>query len=186
MLDKGQPLALRNFNGLCIRVPHEIIGCGREIYKICMSDKVCNVLLTSSPGVGKTTILRDLARLLSENTKKNILICDERGEISIGNVGESCDVIKYSSRESAFEAGIRAMRPDIILTDEIMVQDLKAIEKAVFAGVRVIATAHYTGITHIAEPFFGLFDYFVLLNEKEIGKIKGIYNKRKEELSGIC
>lgn len=186
VLDKGQPLALRNFNGLCIRVPHEIIGCGREIYKICMSDKVCNVLLTSSPGVGKTTILRDLARLLSENTKKNILICDERGEISIGNVGESCDVIKYSSKESAFEAGIRAMRPDIILTDEIMVQDLKAIEKAVFAGIRVIATAHYAEITHIADPFFAVFDYFVLLDEKEVGRIKGIYNKRKEELSGIC
>ncbi len=186
VLDKGQPLALRNFNGLCIRVPHEIIGCGREIYKICMSDKVYSVLLTSSPGMGKTTILRDLARLLSENTKKNILICDERGEISIGNVGESCDVIKYSSKESALDAGIRAMRPDIIITDEIMVHDLKGIEKAVFAGVRVIATAHYTEIAHIADPFFGVFDYFVLLDEKEIGKIKGIYNKQKEELSGIC
>ena len=74
VLEKGQPLALRNFNGLCVRVPHEVVGCGGEIYKICMSDKVGNLLLTSSPGLGKTTILRDLARILSENTKKNILI----------------------------------------------------------------------------------------------------------------
>ncbi len=186
VLDKGQPLALRNFNGLCIRVPHEVLGCGGEIYKICMSDKVGNVLLTSSPGLGKTTILRDLARILSENTKKNILICDERGEISVGNIGEGCDIIKYSSKEMAFEAGIRAMRPDIIITDEITLHDLKAIEKAVFAGVQVIATAHYTEITRISEPFFDLFDYFVLLEEREIGKIKGIYNKRREELSGVC
>lgn len=186
VLDKGQPLALRNFNGLCIRVPHEVLGCGGEIYKICMSDKVGNVLLTSSPGLGKTTILRDLARILSENTKKNILICDERGEISVGNIGEGCDIIKYSRKEMAFEAGIRAMRPDIIITDEITLHDLKAIEKAVFAGVQVIATAHYTEITRISEPFFDLFDYFVLLEEREIGKIKGIYNKRREELSGVC
>lgn len=186
VLDKGQPLALRNFNGLCIRVPHEVLGCGGEIYKICMSDKEGNVLLTSSPGLGKTTILRDLARILSENTKKNILICDERGEISVGNTGESCDIIKYSSKEGAFEAGIRTMRPDIIITDEITLHDLKAIEKAVFAGVRVIATAHYTEIARISEPFFDLFDYFVLLEEGEIGKIKGIYNKRREELTSVC
>lgn len=183
VLDKGQPLALRNFNGLCIRVPHEVIGCGGEVYKRCMSDKVGNLLLTSSPGLGKTTILRDLARILSENTKKNILICDERGEISIGTVGETCDIIKFSSKEIAFEAGIRAMRPDIIITDEITPHDLKAIEKAVFAGVQVIATAHYAEITRIAEPFFALFDYFVLLNEREIGKIKGIYNKQGKELA---
>lgn len=183
VLDKGQPLAVRNCNGLCIRVPHEVVGCGGEVYKICMSDKVGNLLLTSSPGLGKTTILRDLARILSENTKKNILICDERGEISVGKLGETCDVIKFLGKEIAFEAGIRAMRPDIILTDEITIHDLKAVEKAVFAGVQVIATAHYANIAHIAEPFFTLFDYFVLLDEGEIGKIKATYNKRGEELT---
>ena len=183
VLEKGQPLALRNFNGLCIRVPHEVVGCGGEIYKICMSDKVGNLLLTSSPGLGKTTILRDLARILSENTKKNILICDERGEISVGKLGETCDVIKFSSKEIAFEAGIRAMRPDIIVTDELTVHDLKAVERAIFAGVRVIASAHYAEISRIAEPFFASFDDIVLLDDKEIGKIKEIYHKRKEELS---
>ena len=59
VFEKGQPLTIRNFTSVCIRVPHEIIGCGEEAYKRCMSDRVCNLLLMSSPGLGKTTILRD-------------------------------------------------------------------------------------------------------------------------------
>ncbi len=182
VFEKGQPLSLRNFNGLCIRVPHEVIGCGEEIFKRCMPDRVCNLLLMSSPGLGKTTILRDLGRLLSDRTRKNVLICDERGEISIGIFGESCDIIKYADKATAFESGIRAMRPDIIMTDEITVHDLKAVENAIFAGVFVLATAHFADITHVPLDFFKYFDRFVLLDELQIGKIKGIYDNRREEL----
>ena len=74
VLDKGQPLALRNFSSLCIRVPHEVVGCGAEIYKRCMQGEIKNVLIVSPPGLGKTTILRDLSRILSEKTRKNILV----------------------------------------------------------------------------------------------------------------
>ena len=112
VLEKGQPLALRNFSSLCIRVPHEVVGCGMEIYRHCMRDKIRNVLIVSPPGLGKTTILRDLSWILSVKTKRNILICDERGEISAGNTGETCDVLKFVDKATAFEAGIRAMRPD--------------------------------------------------------------------------
>ncbi len=179
VLEKGQPLAIRNFTSLCIRVPHEIHGCAKEIYLRCMSDRVRSVLICSPPGLGKTTILRDLSRILSEKTKKNILICDERGEISAGELGDTCDVMRFSDKETAFEAGIRAMRPDIIITDELSTRDCAALEKAVAAGIIVVASAHFSDIRYIEKPFTDIFERYVLLDDNQIGKIKDVYDREK-------
>ena len=181
VLEKGQPLALRNFSSLCIRVPHEVVGCGTEIYQSCMRDRIRNVLIVSPPGLGKTTLLRDLSRILSDQTKSNILVCDERGEISAGNTGASCDVLKFVDKTTAFEAGIRAMRPDIMITDELSVVDCNAIEKAIAAGIKVVASAHFSEMSHIKAPFFGLFERYVVLDERKIGKIKGVYDEKGRE-----
>lgn len=177
VFDKGQPLSIRNFTSVCIRIPHEIVGCGNDIYKYCLEDGLKNVLLASPPGLGKTTILRDLARIISEKTAKNVLICDERGEIACGNVGDTCDVMKFADKQTAFTSGIRAMRPDIIITDELSNTDCLAVEKAYNAGVVVIASAHFSKLEHIKEPFFGLFDRIVVLDDKKIGVIRAIYDK---------
>ncbi len=177
VLEKGQPFAMRDFTSLCIRVPHEIRGCAQEIYQCCMSDRVRSLLLMSSPGLGKTTILRDLSRILSEKTKKNLLVCDERGEIAAGKLGDTADVIRFADKLTAFTAGVRAMRPDIMITDELSTQDCLALEKAVTAGITVVASAHFSDMEYVKAPFLDLFERFVLLDEKEIGKIKGIYDR---------
>lgn len=181
VFENGRPHALRNFTSLCIRVPHEIIGCGEKVFECCMSDRVRNLLIMSSPGLGKTTILRDLSRILAEKTRKNILICDERGEISVGKVGESCDVIKYCDKATAFEAGIRAMRPEIIITDELSETDCIPLKKAVEAGITVIASAHFSDIHCVKSCFLGIFDRFVLLDERKTGRIRGIYLREDVE-----
>ena len=181
VLEKGQPLALRNFSSLCIRVPHEVVGCGAEIYQKCMRDGIKNLLIVSPPGLGKTTLLRDLSRILSNKTKANILVCDERGEISAGKVGETCDVLKFVDKTTAFEAGIRAMRPDIMITDELTAGDFQAIDKAITAGIKVVASAHFSEMSHIKAPFFGLFERYVVLDGREIGKIKGVYDEKGRE-----
>jgi stage III sporulation protein SpoIIIAA len=126
--------------------------------------------------MGKTTLLRDLSRILSEKTRKNILICDERGEISMGNFGDTCDVIRYCDKKEAFTAGIRAMRPEIIMTDEVTAEDLAYLNKARNAGVTVIASAHFSGEEYLDTPFKRLFEKIVLLDSQKIGKIKAIYN----------
>lgn len=182
VFDRGQPLTIRDFTSLCIRVPHEVLGCGQIIYQSCMSDKLHNILLCSPPGLGKTTILRDLARIISQETQKNVLICDERGEIATQNFGDTCDVLKYSSKNVAFEAGIRAMRPDVIITDELVKDDASAVSRAIAAGVIVIASAHFATFSHIDPSLSALFDNYVFLDEKIIGKIRAIYDRSGREI----
>lgn len=182
VFEKGQPHALRSFSSLCIRVPHEIKGCGQAIYDSCMSDRVRNVLLCAPPGLGKTTMLRDLCRILSEKTRRNLLICDERGEISAGDVGDYTDVIRFSDKKTAFTVGIRAMRPQIIVTDELSMDDCNALERAVCAGISVIASAHFATFSSIKAPFLELFERFVILDGEKTGEIKGVYNRKGEQL----
>ena len=178
----GQPLTIRNVASVCIRIPHTVIGSAIQVYNSCMSDRIHSVLILSPPGYGKTTVLRDLARLISRETRKNILICDERAEIAIGDLGETCDVIRYCDKKTAFEAGIRAMRPDVIVTDELSLQDLSTIERAVSAGVCVLATGHFLNIECVPSPFFNVFERFVVLSNEKIGNIVGVYDKNGKEI----
>lgn len=182
VFEKGKALSVRDFTSLCIRVPHEIRGCGAEIYRRCLLDKVRSLLIMSPPGIGKTTILRDLSRTLSEERAKNVLICDERGEISAGDTGATSDVLLFADKATAFEAGIRAMRPDIMITDELSPADCAAVERAVFGGVKVIASAHFAEIKDVKPPFAGLFERYVLLESETIGKVRAIYDEDLKEI----
>ncbi|MBQ7913555.1 MAG: hypothetical protein IJ308_07450 [Clostridia bacterium] len=182
VFENGKPLALRNYTSLCIRVPHDVKGCGLQIYNKCMCGKVQNLLLMSPPGLGKTTILRDLGRIISEKTLKNVLICDERGEISSGEIGSTCDVMRFADKSTAFEMGVRAMRPEVIITDELSVKDCFAIARVIDAGINVLASAHFASMQTIAKEFKGIFDRYVLLSNQIIGKVVGIYNKLGEEI----
>ncbi len=180
VFEKGQPLCIRNVTSLCVRVPHEIVGCGENIYQKCLSARLGNLLISSPPGIGKTTILRDITRILSEKTAKNILICDERGELAMGDLGAMSDVLQFADKQTAFEAGIRAMRPDVIVTDELLLQDMLAVKRAIFSGVFVIASTHCLKYENLTEEFLNTFDYYVFLSESVIGEIGSIYGKNGE------
>lgn len=151
--DMFMPTTIKNINSINIRVPHEVVGCSSNIFKYIYSKDcgVKNTLIISPPGAGKTTFLRDIAKSLSCVDKIfNCLIVDERFEIAsvvdgekMLDVGCYSDVVSGANKMFAFTNAIRAMRPDVIITDEIIgSDDVLACERAVRSGVKVIASVH--------------------------------------------
>ena len=169
--DGGGVLSIHTVTSLCIRIPHAIIGCSQEIYERCFSEGILSLLILAPPGEGKTTILRDLARLVSERTSANILVSDERGELSAGDLGNTSDVVRFADKLTVFTAGIRAMRPDVIVTDELLPEDYAAVRRARESGIHVIASAHLKRYDDVPEK---LFERYVILDGLgEVGKILG-------------
>ncbi len=170
--DGKNVLTVRDVTSLCIRIPHEVRGCAEEVYSRCFSGGICPTAILSPPGEGKTTLLRDLTRLISERTLLNILVSDERGELSAGELGGTADIVRFAEKHTAFAAGIRAMRPDLIVTDELLPEDYAAVRRALESGVCVLASAHLTRFEDVPEKLF--FRYVLL---KGLGNVDRILDQ---------
>lgn len=191
---EGNIRTIKNIASLNIRIPHDVKNCSLNAYLYLVKNgEVQNTLVVSPPGAGKTTFLRDFAVQIGKREKNlNLLIVDERCEISgCGmegglDVGDSTDIYTNCTKKYAFENGIRSMKPDVILTDEINLDsDLEAIENAVTSGVKVVASIHAEDIqdlknkkafSHLLNS--GLFTRFVVLScDSGPGTLRGIYNE---------
>ncbi len=109
-----------------------------------------STLLFGAPGSGKTTLLRDLIRLLSDRQGKRICVVDERLELAACldgapqfDLGENTDVLSGAAKECGIALLLRSMNPEWIALDEITAaQDVEAVVRASYCGVRFLATAH--------------------------------------------
>ncbi len=134
-----------------IRIARQVRGAADGLLKQILQDRLYSSLLISEPGAGKTTVLRDAARQLSELGYK-VGIADERGEISapvkgVPELDVGCgDVISGCGKAAAMTMLIRGMSPEVLITDEIATsEDAAAILDASACGVKVIASAHGSG-----------------------------------------
>ena len=153
---------------------------------------VKNTLIISPPGAGKTTLIRDITKKLSnEKNVTNILVVDERFEIAgaynaMFDLGDSVDVISGSKKSFAFEGCLKTMNPSVIVTDEISKEeDIEEIKQAIRSGVKVIATAHAENVNDlkIKKYLSSLIDgrYFervvVLSKRNGVGTIESVYDE---------
>jgi len=194
--DGDKIITIKDFQSVNIRIPHFVKNCSiQALDYIVNSDNVNNTLIVSAPGSGKTTFLRDIIYQLNKNNiSKNILIADERNEIcSINNsdlsfqLGGFCDVYSNCSKKFAFKNGIRSMRPDIIITDELdLEKDIECLVEAMNSGVSVIATIHALDIEQLKrKPAFEkvllnkFFNRFIVLKDSEgPGTLTNIYDDK--------
>ena len=167
VVEKGKVSLLREISSLNIRYAREIIGCSDTLmHHVLQQKRINNVLIVSPPGCGKTTLLRDMARNLSENYYK-VAICDERNEIAgmhsgmtSYRFGPMVDVLAGCPKAEGMMMLIRSMAPDVIFVDEIGSQeDRKAIETCSHCGVAVITTTHGYSLddvdtTHFSKVIF--------------------------------
>lgn len=151
----GQLQGFKHIASLNIRLARAVSGVARPFLPYILGPgRVMRTLLAAPPGVGKTTLLRDLVRTLAEGEAGlpplNIGLADERMEIAAAvegcpqlPVGSRCDVISACSKAEAVMILLRSMGPQLVVTDEIGSQaDCEALAAALNAGVSVLASAH--------------------------------------------
>ena len=144
VLENGRVSGMKNLRSLCIRVARDFPGLGRGI------DLRESTLILGPPGSGKTTLLRDLIRRISRMDRGSISVVDEREELfpqGAFDPGDNTDILTGCSKPDGIDMTLRAMGPAWIAVDEITAQeDCRALIRAGWCGVKLMATAHASGI----------------------------------------
>lgn len=185
----GKISNINYISALNFRIAKELIGVSESIIREVLSNgEVNNTLIISKPGCGKTTLLRDLIRNLSD-CGKTISLIDERGEIAAmykgvpqNDVGLRTDVMDNVTKSLGMKIAVRTMAPDVIVADEIGTKDdVDAINYGICSGVKGIFTAHASDINELKlnknlEKLYEqrLFKKLIFLEKR--GKVKNIYS----------
>lgn len=145
----GSVKTIREIQALNLRFARERPGCADAASSFLWSNPG-SMLILGPPGAGKTTVLRDLVRQLSDRFSRRVGLVDERGELAACrdglpqlNVGRRTDVLTACPKAAGIELLLRAMSPEWIAVDEITAaRDAEALAEAACCGVRFLATVH--------------------------------------------
>ena len=194
LIEKGNVKNMKHISSVNIRISHEVKHCADKIMPYIVEDnRIYHTLIISPPKCGKTTILRDLIRQISNNNA-NVGVVDERSELAgcyqgvpQNDVGCRTDVLDACPKKEGMLMLIRSMSPDVIAVDEIGgMEEVDAMKYAMHCGVKMLATVHGESMEEIRKkPLFEqlvkehCFErYVVLKTGKQVGEISGIFDER--------
>lgn len=198
---------MKHISFINIRLAHQVKGCADVVLPYLINrqaDGICHTLIISPPRCGKTTLLRDIIRQLSDGTEHlagmSVGVVDERSEIGAcymgtpqNDLGIRTDILDCCPKAKGMMMLIRSMSPQIIAVDEIgSREDLEAIDHVIGCGCKLIATVHGSSIEDIkGKPVLGelmnkkLFERYIILNNiTKVGHLEEIYDSTGRRLYG--
>ncbi|NLJ96146.1 MAG: stage III sporulation protein AA [Clostridiales bacterium] len=190
---------IKHISYINVRLAHQVKGCADRVMPY-IADKsmggIYNTLIISPPKCGKTTLLRDIIRQISNGNSlirgMNVGVVDERSEIGACYMGEPqndlgirTDILDCCPKAKGMMMLIRSMSPQVIAVDEIgSREDLEAIDYVISCGCKLIATVHGSSLEDVKnKPVLGellqekLFERYVILNNiTHVGHIEEIFD----------
>ena len=197
ILDGNRIRGMKYISCINVRLSHQVPGCADAVMPyIRTGEHLSHTLIISPPRGGKTTLLRDVIRQLSNGREDipgvTVGVVDERSELAgswqgipQNDLGLRTDILDACPKAEGMQMLVRAMSPDVVAVDELgREEDFRAVESVIHCGCCLIATAHGNSLEDVLrQPFFQklkemeIFEkYIVLGGRNQVGAIKGIYD----------
>ncbi|HJB30050.1 MAG TPA: stage III sporulation protein AA [Candidatus Blautia faecavium] len=197
ILNGNQIQGMKYISCINVRLAHQIKGCADPVMPyIQKKDWVAHTLIISPPRCGKTTLLRDIIRQISNGREgvpgMTVGVVDERSELAgcyqgipQNDLGIRTDILDGCPKAEGMQMLLRSMSPSVVAVDELGgVEDFKAVEAVINCGCKLIATSHGSSLEDIArQPLFQklldmqVFERYILLGRQDrAGVVEGIFD----------